>query len=412
MPSEFNATSGAERPSPDLQTLAVHAGQHHDPETGAVAPPIHLATTFARRDDGSDRGYVYARENAPTRERLEEALAVMEGAAGAAAFASGLAATNAAFDLLPPGSRLLLPDDRYVGVGNQARTILPHRGIEVVELDMTDRAALDAALAEVSEAPPDADGNADARASAASRPRSMVWIETPSNPQLRITDVADVAARARAAGAIVACDATWCTPMITRPLNLGCDLVVHSTTKYVGGHSDVLGGVVAWREAGELADGIRERQILGGAVPSGFDAWLLLRGMRTMPLRLAAQCDGAMAIAEAMQAHPHVSRVLYPGLPTHPGHALAARQMDRFGAMLSIRVRGGEDAAARVARGTRWLAPATSLGGVESLIEHRAVVEGPTSRTPRDLLRISVGIESPRDLIDDLGSAIDRAHAG
>ncbi len=370
----------------DLRTRAVHAGLDPDPVTGAVVPPIHMATTFERdRDGGLSRGFQYGREDNPTRRTLEGALAELEGAAGAAAFGSGLAATAAAFSILRPGARVLVPRDRYVGVRLQLEALFHPWGLEVVEVDPVTPTAMAEAV----------DGSID-----------LVWIETPSNPMLRITDVTATAEAARRHGAISVCDATWCSPALTRPLDLGCDLVVHSSTKYIGGHSDVTGGVVAWARDDETAERIRAAQRLGGGVPSPFDAWLLLRGLRTLPLRMRAHAEGAAALAEWLAGHPAISAVLYPGLADHPGHVVAARQMTNFGGMLSIRMRGGERAAAAVAGATRLFRQATSLGGVESLIEHRAAVEGPGTTTPLDLLRISVGIEHPEDLRLDLDRAI------
>ncbi len=373
----------------DLRTRAVHAGFEPDPATGAVVPPIHMATTFERdRDGGLSRGFQYGREDNPTRRTLEGALADLEGAAGTAAFGSGLAATAAVFSILQPGSRVLVPRDRYVGVRLQLQGHFRRWGLEVVEVDPRTPTAMAEAV----------DGSID-----------LVWIETPSNPMLRITDVVAAADAARRHGAMSVCDATWCSPAIMRPLALGCDLVVHSTTKYIGGHSDVTGGLVAWARPGEAADRIREAQRLGGGVPSPFDAWLLLRGLRTLPLRMRAHTEGAMVLARWLADHPAVAEVLHPGLPGHPGHQVAARQMAGFGGMLSIRMRGGERAAAAVAGATRLFRQATSLGGVESLIEHRAAVEGPGTPTPPDLLRISVGIEHPDDLKQDLEQAIAAA---
>jgi cystathionine gamma-synthase len=364
----------------------VHAGLDPDPATGAVVPPIHMATTFERdRDGGLSRGWIYGREDNPTRHTLEDALARMEGAAGAAAFGSGLAATSAVFTALRPGARVLMPEDRYFGVGKQLEVIFARWELEVVEVATPTPTSLAEAV----------DDSID-----------LVWIETPSNPGLLITDVAAAAEAARRHGAISVCDATWTTPIALRPLDLGCDLVVHSTTKYIGGHSDVTGGLVAWAREGELAQRIRENQRLGGGVPSPFDAFLLLRGLRTLPLRMQAHAEGAMHLAEWLTRQPAVHAVLYPGLPEHPGHEVAARQMANFGGMLSFRVHGGAPAAAAVAGATHLFRQATSLGGVESLIEHRGAVEGPGTRAPLDLLRVSVGIEHPADLERDLGAAL------
>lgn len=388
-PTPTSGPDDAHDPLLDLRTLAVHAGLEPDPATGAVVPPIHMATTFERdRDGGLSRGWLYGREDNPTRHTLESALARMEGAAGSAAFGSGLAATAAVFSVLQPGARVLMPEDRYFGVGKQLDTLFARWGLEVVEV---------------------AADTPNALADAVDDSIDMVWIETPSNPLLHVTDVARAAAAARAHGAISVCDATWLSPVVMRPLELGCDLVVHSTTKYIGGHSDVTGGLVAWARDDRTAGRVREAQRIGGGVPSPFDAWLLLRGLRTLPLRMQAHAEGAMHLAQWLAGHPAVAEVLHPGLPGHPGHDIARQQMANFGGMLSFRLRGGQAAAAAVAGATRLFRQATSLGGIESLIEHRAAVEGPATRAPLDLLRVSVGIEHPADLERDLESALAAA---
>lgn len=373
----------------DVRTLAVHAGLEPDPLTGAVVPPIHMATTFERDPDGGlSRGFLYGREDNPTRRTLEEALARLEGAAGAAAFASGLAAIAAVLSILRPGARVLVPTDRYVGMRRLMERLTDRWGLEAVPVRTTSPEAMAEAV----------DDSID-----------LVWIETPSNPMMHVTDVAAAAEAARRHGAISVCDATLVTPIAMLPLALGCDLVVHSTTKYAGGHSDVTGGLVAWARDGELAERIREAQCYGGGVPSPFDCWLVLRGLRTLPLRMQAHAEGAGHLAAWLARHPAVAEVRYPGLADHPGHAVAASQMRSFGGMLSFRVRGGAEAAAKVAGSTRLFRQATSLGGVESLIEHRAAVEGPDSPVPPDLLRLSVGIEHPADLERDLEAALSAA---
>lgn len=370
----------------DPHSLVVHAGLEPDPATGAVVPPLHMASTFARDGQGALRDdFLYGRADNPTRRRYEHALADLEGAAGTAAFGSGLAATSAVFSLLKPGARVMIPSDRYVGVGMQTQLILPRWGVEVVEVDPV----APTAMAEAIE--PGID---------------LVWMETPSNPRLAITDIAATAEAARAAGAISVSDGTCTTPLVTRGLDLGCDLVVHSTSKYVGGHSDIIGGLVAWREEGATAERIREAQCFGGGVPSPFDCWLLMRGLRTMALRVEAHARNAESVARALREHPNVESVMWPGFEDHPGHAVAARQMRTFGGLVSFLVRGDADATARVAAGTRLFTPATSLGGVESLIEHRAVAEGDATRSPANLIRLSVGIESGEDLVADLDRAL------
>jgi cystathionine gamma-synthase len=371
-----------------IETLAVHAAQRPDPTTGAIAPPISLSTTFERDPSGDySRGFEYSRDSNPNRVALEEAMALLEGGDVAAAFSSGMAAATAIFQALAPGDRVVAPNDAYMGVGKVLRDVFQPWGLDVAFVDMDDLAQVRAAL---------------------ETPTRLVWIETPSNPLLKVTDIAEVVALARASGAAVACDNTWCTPIFQRPLDLGVDHVVHATTKYIGGHHDVLGGMVVSKTATPLFKRIKEIQIQAGAVPSPFEAWLALRGIRTLPFRMRAHADHAMALARFLDAHPAVEVVHYPGLATHPGHEVAARQMRAFGGMLSFQVKGGRDAAMAVAARVRLFTLATSLGGVESLIEHRASVEGPNTKTPVNLLRVSVGLEHPEDLCADLDQALRR----
>ncbi len=369
-----------------LETLAVHAGRSIDLGTGAVMPPIHLSTTFERQPDGGyTDGFVYTRSENPNRRALEQCLVQLEGGAVAAAFGSGQAATTSLFQALATGDHLILPDDTYFGTRKAALDIFGRWGLEATIVDMT---KLDEVRAAV-------------------QPNTkLVWIETPSNPLLKITDIAAVAEIAHDAGALCAVDNTWASPLGQRPLQLGADLVMHSTTKYLGGHSDILGGVVVSRVDDEHFERIRTVQTIGGAVPSPFDCWLLLRSIRTLPFRMRAHAEGAMRVAEYLADHPQVAEVHYPGLPTHPGHEIAARQMLSYGGMLSIEIEGGMEAAVAMAARVQLFTRATSLGGVESLIEHRASVEGPTSQTPANLLRVSVGLEHPDDLIADLAQAL------
>ncbi|CAN5716117.1 cystathionine gamma-synthase [soil metagenome] len=375
------------------ETLAVHLGLTSDAATGAIAPPIHMSTTFERDADGGyARGWVYSRSSNPTRDALEGALASLHGAGACASFSSGSAAASAVFRALPPGSRVIVPDDMYHGLRALLREALEPAGLHVSSVDLSDTARLDEAL------------TSDTR---------LVWIETPSNPLLRITDVAAVAEAARRHGerlgerVAVAVDATWTPPGWADPFALGADVVVHATTKYLAGHSDVLGGaVVARSEADPLFERVRMLQRHEGAVPSPFECWLTLRGLRTLPYRLRAHAHNAAAVAAFLVAHERVGAVHYPGLPEHPGHDVAMRQMDEAGGMLSFRLPGGEAAAFDVLARLRLVRRATSLGGVESLIEHRASVEHASGTTPRDLVRMSVGIEHPLDLIDDLAQAL------
>ena len=371
---------------PHLETRLAHAGGVPDPETGALIPPIHLSTTYERGADGVyPRGFVYSRLANPTRLRFETALAALEGGAACAAFASGMAAATAVLQALRPGDHLLLPDDVYYGVRRLVETVFAEWGLAWSEADMTDPDAVEAAL----------------------RPETrLVWTETPSNPMLKITDLRAVAERAHAAGARLLVDGTWMTPFLQRPFEHGADLVLHSVTKYLGGHSDVLGGAVVFRTEDALSERVRALQTSAGAVMDPFSAWLAIRGMRTLAARLRMQCDTARRLAAFLQTHPAVARVHHPSLPEHPGHAVARRQMDDDGAMLSIEVRGGREEALGVAARVKVFTRATSLGGVESLIEHRASIEAPPSRTPESLLRLSVGLEHPDDLLADLSQAL------
>jgi cystathionine gamma-synthase len=369
-----------------LETLAVHAGHAPDPATGAVSPPIHLSTTFAREPDGTlPHGFIYARSDNPTRHELELALAALEGGAVAIAFASGMAATAAVLQSLAPGDHVVAPLDAYYGTARLLREVMAGWGLESTLVDMTDSAAVTRAVT----------------------PRTrLVWMETPSNPALAVTDIARVSAIARESGARAVCDNTWATPVLQRPLELGVDLVMHSTTKYLGGHSDLTGGALVALAEDDWTARLRTLQALGGAVPSAFDCWLLLRGIRSLPWRMRGHCQNAAALAAFLAGHAGVEVVHYPGLSGDPGHAVAARQMRAPGGMVSIEVKGGGPAALEVVRRVRLFTRATSLGGTESLIEHRASVEGPESRTPPGLLRLSIGLEHVDDLIEDLDQAL------
>lgn len=371
-----------------LETLAIHAGRHPDAATGAVAPSPILSTTFARDADGEyPHGHLYSRSGNPGRTALETLLAALERGATAAAFASGSAASLAVFQALSPGDHVIAPDDVYHGTRTQLRELLARWGLAHSLVDLTDLDAVRAAITPATR---------------------LIWAETPSNPLLKICDIAGLAELARAAGATLVVDSTFATPVIQQPLTLGADLVMHSTTKYLGGHSDVLGGALIARNASDPLFGrIRDLQTKGGAVPSPFDCWLLQRSIATLPLRVRAQTANAQAVAEFLAGHPAVERVHYPGLPGHAGHALARRQMPGgFGAMLSFQVRGDRATALAAVGQVKIFTRATSLGGIESLIEHRASVEGPYSTTPPNLLRVSVGLEHAEDLIADLDQAL------
>lgn len=369
-----------------IETMAVHAGQLVDPATGAVMPPIHLSTTFERAADGSyPRGFIYARTNNPNRDALEQAVCALEGGAAAAAFASGSAAAAAVFQSLAPGDHVVAPDDVYHGTRKLLLDLFASWGLASTFVDMTDLSAVRASMTPATK---------------------LIWVETPSNPLLKVTDLRAISAIALEAGAVVACDNTWATPLLQRPLDLGIDVVVHSTTKYLGGHSDVTGGMVVAKSGDGTFARVKTIQTSAGAVPSPFECWLTLRGIRTLPYRMRGHCDNAEKIAAFLAGRRGVSAVHYPGLKSHPGHEVAASQMARFGGMVSFQVDGDEAAALRVAARAQLFTRATSLGGVESLIEHRASIEGPGSRTPANLLRLSVGLEHPDDLIEDLDQAL------
>jgi cystathionine gamma-synthase len=375
-----------ERNARHFETLAAHAALGPDPATGAATPPIHLATTFERAADGSfPHGYVYARTANPNRSALEAALASLEGGAAAAAFSSGQAAVHAVFESLGPGDRVVAPADVYHGVRTLLRDIFERWGLRVTFADLSDLAAAERAIVPGT---------------------TLVWAETPSNPLLRITDLTGLAELAHARGALLAVDNTWATPALQRPLALGADLVMHSTTKYLGGHSDVLGGAIVAKDAAGFFEEVRKVQQTGGAVQSPFDSWLVARGIRSLSSRMRTHCENAARVAEFLSRRKGVKAVHFPGLTGHPGHEIARRQMSAFGGMLSIEMDGDAARAQKVAARVKLFLRATSLGGTESLIEHRRSVEGPYSTTPESLLRLSIGLEHPDDLIADLDQAI------
>lgn len=370
-----------------FETLAVHAGHGVDPATGAVTAPIHLSTTFERDADGGyPHGYLYSRNHNPNRNSLEAALAALEGGRTGAGFGSGLAAVTAIFQGLKPGDHVVAPKDIYHGTANVLKHLFAKWQVSASFIDMTD---------------------IDGVARAMQPNTQIVWIETPSNPLLRCVDIAAMVDIAHRHGARAVADNTFASPVLQRPLDLGCDLVMHATTKYLGGRSDVLGGAVITRLDDEAFAQVRTAQLFGGAVPSPFDCWLVMRSLPTLAYRMQAHCANAMKVAEFLQAHPKVSVVHYPGLEDNAFHALAKRQMTGFGGMLSFEVHGGKDAAMAVAAHVEVFTRATSLGGVESLIEHRASIEGPESTTPQGLLRVSVGLEHADDLTEDLALALD-----
>ena len=373
-----------------FETRAVHVGQEPDETTGAITVPIHLATTFVQTAPGQHRGYEYSRTSNPTRTALERSVAGLEGAPHGFAFASGMAAEDALVGLLRPGDHVVLGLDAYGGTFRLIARIYGERGIEWSAVDLSDPDALTGALR---------------------RETRQVWVETPTNPMLAVVDIAAVAETAHTAGAMVVVDNTFATPYLQNPLALDADVVVHSSTKYLGGHSDVVGGFVAVNDD-DLAERLAFVQNAAGAVPSPFDCYLLLRGIKTLGVRMDRHCDNARVVAEHLDGHPAVARVLYPGLPDHPGHDVAARQMNGFGGMVSCILAGGETAAVAAVRSTRVFRLAESLGAVESLIEqpstmtHLSVADSPLAVDP-GLIRLSVGIETIDDLLADLDQALN-----
>jgi cystathionine gamma-synthase len=373
-----------------FETRAIHVGQEPDAATGAVVVPISLSTTFAQEAVGKHRGYEYARSANPTRDALEACVASLENARHGLAFASGLAAEDAVLRTLDPGDHVIIPNDAYGGTFRLVARVHERHGLSWTSVDLREPAALEAAWREETR---------------------LVWIETPTNPALSIVDIEAVAKFAHARDARVVVDNTFATPFLQQPLALGADCSLHSSTKYLGGHSDVVGGFVAVEDA-ELADEVRFLQNAMGAVPSPFDCYLVLRGVKTLALRMERHCANARAIVDMLRAHDAVARVLYPGLAEHPGHDVAARQMRDFGGMVSFLTAAGEDAALEVVSRTRLFTLAESLGAVESLIEHparmtHASAEGSPLEVDRSLVRLSVGIEAADDLVADLRLALD-----
>jgi len=374
-----------------FETLAIHAGQEPDPTTGAVVPPIYQVSTFKQDGIGGLRGgYEYSRSANPTRTALEECLAALEGGRRGLAFASGLAAEDCLLrTVCGPGDHVVIPADAYGGTYRLFATVLERWGVHATPVRQDDPAAVRAAL---------------------TGPTRVVWCETPTNPLLGVADIARLAEMAHDAGALLVVDNTFASPYLQQPLALGADVVVHSTTKYLGGHSDVVGGALVVGD-GELADRLAYHQNALGGIAGPFDAWLVLRGLKTLAVRMDRHCASAARVVELLAAHPKVLDVRYPGLPTHPGHQVAAKQMRGFGGMVSFRVAGGEPAAVAVCERTRLFTLGESLGGVESLIEHparmtHASAAGSPLAVPADLVRLSVGLESVADLLADLAAAL------
>lgn len=386
--------------TPGFSTRAIHAGQEPDPTTGAVVPPIHQVSTYKQDGVGGLRGgYEYSRSANPTRTALEECIAALEGGERGFAFASGLAGEDTVLRALTaPGDHVVVPSDAYGGTYRLFNRVLKPWGVDHSIAKVADAESVRAAM----------------------RPETtMVWVETPTNPLLGIADIEAIAELTHAAGALLVVDNTFASPYLQNPIALGADVVVHSTTKYCGGHSDVVGGAVvvapgATTASGEsVAERVAFHQNSMGAVAGPFDAWLVLRGLKTLAVRMERHCDNAEAVVDFLQGHPGVTAVHYPGLPDHPNHDVAARQMKRFGGMVAFRVRGGEDVAAKVCGETQVWTLGESLGGVESLIEHpgrmtHASVAGTELEVPADLVRLSVGIEDVEDLVADLRQALDR----
>jgi cystathionine gamma-synthase len=364
-----------------IETIAIHAGNKIDETTKAVIQPIVMSTTFERENDGTyAKGYIYSRAANPNRHQLENVFKLLENGADAAAFSSGNAAGMAVFQSLAPGTHIIAPDDMYHGLRNQIKNLF----VGILEfdfIDLNDEATLKSHI---------------------KTNTGLIWIETPSNPLLKITDIKKVIAIAHQHGIKVVCDNTFATPVFQQPLALGADLVMHSSTKYFGGHSDLMGGALITREKNDWWAKIRQVQEMGGAIPSPTDCYYLVRSIKTLPYRMKGHAENALALAKYLESHPNVERILYPGLPTHPQYETARAQMLGFGGMLSFCVKGNADDTRKVAHKLKLFAQATSLGGVESLIEHRASVEGPDTKTPQNLLRVSVGLEHIDDLIADM----------
>jgi cystathionine gamma-synthase len=375
-----------------FETLAIHAGQEPDPQTGAVVPPIYQVSTYKQDGVGGLRdGYEYSRTANPTRHALEECLAALEGGRRALAFASGMAAEDCLLRAVcAPGDHVVIPDDAYGGTFRLMARVLAEWGVSYRPVPLSDLAAVRAALAE--------------------RPARVLWAETPTNPLLSIADIGALADVAHQAGALLVVDNTFASPYLQQPLALGADAVVHSTTKYLGGHSDVVGGAVVVSDPA-LGERLAFLQNATGAVAGPFDAWLTLRGVKTLAIRMDQHSRNAARVAEMLVSHPAVTEVHYPGLPGHPGHEVAAKQMRDFGGMVSFRVRGGAEAAVTACGRTRLFTLGESLGGVESLVEHparmtHASAAGSPLEVPEDLIRLSVGIETSADLIEDLRQAL------
>jgi cystathionine gamma-synthase len=370
-----------------IQTIAVHAGQPNNESLGDVIQPIHLSTTYQRKKDGSHNDYNYTRSSNPNRVAVENKIAAIEGASTAIAFASGLAAINALFEnLLEPNSHIIIPDDCYHGTRSLVDKFFKRWKVSFDEADMTNVANIEKLIKSNTK---------------------LIWMETPSNPQLKIADIQAVVELAKKHNLFTGCDNTFATPLLQKPLELGVDFVMHSSTKFFSGHSDILGGIICTNHTNELSNNIRDYQKTAGAVPAPFDCWLLNRSLTTFPLRFSMQCSNAFAIAEFLNTHPKIEKVYYPGLTSHLNHEVAKRQMENgFGSIISVLVKGGKQAAINFASNLLIFKHATSLGGVESLVEHRRSAEGNHPVSPENLIRISIGIEFVEDLKKDIEQAL------
>jgi len=371
----------------NFETLAIKSTENHLTDNKPVSTPIYLSTTFLRNKDGSyNNDLIYTRSNNPNRQILENSIAQLENGEICFAFSSGMAAISAIFQSLKPGDHILLPDDVYYNIYMLVTDVFERWGLKFTRVNMADLSEVAAAIKTNTE---------------------LIWIETPSNPQLKISDIEEIAKLAKSNNALLAVDNTWPSPVLQQPINLGADIVMHATTKYFGGHSDVLGGCVILKENSETAKRIAHIQILSGGVPSPFDCWLVARGIQTLHLRVIAQTKTAEKLAKYLDNHPMIEKVNYPSLESHPQHNVAKKQMKYgYGAMLSVLVRGDGQIAMKVSNKLNLFISATSLGGVESLVEHRKSVEGSDSLTPDNLLRISIGLENADDLIEDWKQAL------
>lgn len=369
-----------------IETISIHAGNKIDENSKAVIQPISLSTTYQRAEDGSyPEGFIYTRMDNPNRRSLENVIARLENGEDACAFSSGNAAASAVFQALGAGAHIIAPDDMYHGLRTQLLQVF--EGVISVDFaNFSDPAAVKSLIRDETR---------------------LIWIETPSNPLLKVSDIKALVQLAKERNLLVVCDNTFSTPVFQNPLNMGCDLVMHSTTKYLSGHSDVLGGALVTGKKDIFWQKIRNIQILGGAVPSPFDCYMTVRGIKTLAYRMRGHNQNAQRIAEFLSVHPMVEEVYYPGLASHKGHDIAIEQMSSFGGMLSFLVKGGASEAINVVNRVKIFTQATSLGGVESLIEHRASLEGPDTKTPLNLIRVSVGLENVEDLIIDLENALN-----